>query len=141
MPVSRTTDPQGEPASAAPRTRLLLLMPVLAVAVAAIGAATGAYTRHELIEPVARAAACMESPGPWWCLLRDAIRIAAQNFVLAGIATIAALASLLYKGRAAVIALMAAMFLGGAGLYLYSTSLSAVAVILALLRAASIDRT
>lgn len=137
-PSSRSEQPAAP--SEAPAT-VRRLVPVLAVIIAAIGAFLGDFTRHELIEPVARAAACSESPAPWWCLMRDAIRIAAQNFVLAGLATIAALASLLYRGKTAIVALMAAMFIGGSGLYLYSTSLSAVALVIALLRAASLDRT
>lgn len=141
MPASSPLHPAPLPAASGSPGTLRRLVPVIVVAIAALGAFLGDFTRHDLIEPVARAAACSESPAPWWCLMRDAIRIAAQNFVLAGIATIAALASLLYRGKTAIGALMAAMFIGGSGLYLYSTSLSAVAVVIALLRAATLDRT
>lgn len=131
------------PVSAAPpaASRRARLMPLAAIAVAALAAALGFYLRHDLIEPVARAAACAESPAPWWCLARDAIRIGAQNFVIAGMGLIAALASLLYRGRSAGAAVIVAMALGGAGIFLYSTAVAAVAVVIALLRAASLDRT
>lgn len=126
-----------------PPTALLFYrwMPLVAVLIAVAGGWLGDWTRHELIEPVARAAACVETPAPWWCLLRDGLRVAAQNYVIAGTAVVAALASLLYRGRGAVTALAVAMFLGGMGIYLYSTSIAAIAVTLALLRAASLDRT
>ncbi len=115
-------------------------MPVIGLALVATGAFAGEYLRHDLIEPVARAAACIEKTAPWWCLLRDAIRIAAQNYIIAGLALIAAIASLLYRGRPAIVAIAVSMLLAGSGLYLYSTLLSSVALVIALLRAASLDR-
>ncbi len=115
-------------------------MPIIGLALAATGAVAGEYLRHDLIEPVARAAACIEKTAPWWCLLRDVIRIAAQNYIIAGLALIAAIASLLYQGKPAIAALAIAMLLAGSGLYLYSTLLSSVALVIALLRTASLDR-
>jgi hypothetical protein len=116
------------------------LTPVVALVLAALGGVTGDHIRYDLIEPVARAAACIESPGPWWCILRDALRIASQNFVIAGGALLGALAALLYRGRGAMVGIAIAMILGGMGMFLYSTALAAVAITLGLVRAAMLDR-
>ena len=72
--------------------------------------------------------------------MRDGVRIAAQNYVIAGLAVAAALAALALRGRGARLALIVALLLGGAGLYLYSTSLASVAVVLGLLPAATFHR-
>lgn len=105
-----------------------------------LGGVIGDHIRYDLIEPVARAAACTESPMPWWCILRDGLRIASQNFVIAGSALLGAFAALLYKGRGAMIGIVIAMVFGGMGMFLYSTALSAVAITLGLVRAAMLDR-
>jgi hypothetical protein len=116
------------------------LMPVAALMLAVLGGVIGDHIRYDLIEPVARAAACVESPAPWWCILRDALRIASQNFVIAGGALLGAFAALLYRGRGAVVGIVIAMVLGGMGMFLYSTALAAVAITLGLVRAAMLDR-
>jgi hypothetical protein len=115
-------------------------MPVAALMLAVLGGVIGDHIRYDLIEPVARAAACVESPAPWWCILRDAFRIASQNFVIAGGALLGAFAALLYRGRSAVVGIVIAMVLGGMGMFLYSTALAAVAITLGLVRAAMLDR-
>ncbi len=115
-------------------------MPVLGLAVVALGAWLGDTLRHDLVEPVERATACAAIPVPWWCMVRDGVRIAAQNYVIAGLAVATALAALALRGRGARLALFTALLLGGAGLYLYSTSLASVAVVLGLLRAATLHR-
>ncbi len=121
-----------------PRSRILI--PLYGLLAAVAGGLIGELLRHELIEPVERAVACTADPGLWWCPLRDGIRIASQYFIMAGIALLLAGIAVLRRGRAAAAAAIAALFLGGAGLYLYSAGLSAIAVVLALLRAATLDR-
>ncbi len=136
--ASRTSSSVPPPAALVPRG--IRLMPLVALLIAVLGGALGDQIRYVLIEPVARAAACVESPLPWWCALRDAIRIASQYYLIAGGAVVAAVAALFSKGRRAVVAIVIAMALGGMGVYLYSTALAVVAVVLGLLRAASLDR-
>lgn len=119
---------------ALPRRKIVLL-PLVMVALAALGAAAGDLIRHELIEPVARAAACTEPAPPWWCPIRTGLRIAAQNHVISGLAIAAAVSALLLPGRRASLALFAAAVLGGMGLYLYSTGGAAVALVIAFIGA------
>lgn len=133
IPLPSTTAP-------VPRTRAAVLMPLLGLIVVALGAWLGDTLRHDLVEPVERATACAAVPGPWWCAVRDGVRIAAQNYVIAGLAVATALAALALRGRGAYAALVVALLLGGAGLYLYSTSLASIAVVLGLLRAATFQR-
>lgn len=143
LPASLSTEPSlAVPAAASPtlRIRAAVLMPVIALAVVALGAWLGDTLRHDLIEPVERATACAAVPVPWWCPVRDGVRIAAQNYVIAGLAVATALAALALRGRGAYLALVAALLLGGAGLYLYSTALASIAVVLGLLRAAACHR-
>ena len=140
MPLFETLLSSSSSTPGAEELRLRRLMPVMALMLAALGGVIGDHIRYDLIEPVARAAACVESPAPWWCVVRDTLRIASQNFVIAGGALLGAFAALLYRGRGAMVGIVIAMVLGGMGIFLYSTALAAVAVTLGLVRAAMLDR-
>ncbi len=144
-PLSPSSLEPSRPSSSVPPPAALVrrgirLMPLVALLIAVLGGALGDQIRYVLIEPVARAAACVESPLPWWCALRDAVRIASQYYLIAGGAVFGAVVALFSTGRRAVAAIVMAMALGGMGVYLYSTGLAVVAIVLGLLRAASLDR-
>jgi len=140
VPLFQTLLTSSSSAPGADELRRRRLVPVMALMLAALGGVIGDHIRYDLIEPVARAAACVESPAPWWCILRDTVRIASQNFVIAGGALLGAFAALLYRGVGAMVGIAIAMVLGGMGMFLYSTALAAVAVTLGLVRAAMLDR-
>jgi len=120
---------------------MFLRAPVLgALAIAAAAAAIGWFLRYVLVEPEALGTLCRAAGAPIWCWPRTGLIVATQfnGFGLAGIALAAA--SFVARGRVAWGLVIAAMILGGAGLYLYNTTMASGAVLLALLRAARLDQ-
>ena len=102
-----------------------------------IAAAAIAYgIRYGFVEPEAMGAAC-ERTHPWWCPIRTGFIMFTQwrGFGWLALALVAAaLIALLADRRAACRRIaVAALIAGGAGLILYNASLSAVAVVLAML--------
>lgn len=111
--------------------------PVLAVLLTAVLAALAAsVVRDQLIEPEMMGALCRSETPPWWCGVRSVL-IAINGAGVYGYASLAlALASLVLKGRWAVVAVIAAAGFGGAGLFLYNAYLSATGLLVAVLSAA-----
>lgn len=109
------------------------------LALAAMSAAAGYGLRYVVVEPEALGEAC-RLDGPWWCPLRTSLIVATEWGALGTAGVIAAAAALFARGGAALGLAAIAMVLGGAGLYLYNTTLAAAAVLVALLRAARLER-
>ncbi|MEK9752602.1 MAG: hypothetical protein VW338_05240 [Rhodospirillaceae bacterium] len=125
--------------------RISALQPLPGIALATLAYVCGYAVRYGLVEPERFGAAC-EKAGPWWCAPRTGFIVFTHwnGFGWAGLAIAAlgvglALRAARRDGRLggttpAVHALaMAAMAVGGAGLVLYNSAFSAVAVVAALL--------
>lgn len=102
-----------------------------ALAGAAIAAASAMALRYYFIEPAAMGQACLASPLPWWCPLRDLVVRAFRSEVFGILALAMAAAALLLPARAwGVLAVFAGVF----GLVLYNAGLGAVGLLVGLLR-------
>lgn len=98
----------------------------------AVAAVVAAYVlRYRFIEPEALGAACYGG-GPWWCAPRAAL-IAATEVNGFGWLSLALVAAALLLPRGAPLSAHLALAIGGSGLILYNASVSAVAVVAALL--------
>ncbi|MBF0247620.1 MAG: hypothetical protein HQL36_06045 [Alphaproteobacteria bacterium] len=116
-------------------------LPLSGIALAAL-AAVGAYLiRYGFIEPEALGDFCTAQgvDGPAWCGLRTGLIVATKWRVFGWGAVILAV-SALFSGprRRAVILSLAAMAAGGAGLYFYNATESAIALMIALVRLANL---
>lgn len=109
------------------------------LALAAMSAAAGYGLRYVVVEPEALGEACRLLE-PWWCPLRTGLIVATEWGTLGTAGALAAAAALFARGGAALALAAVAMVFGGAGLYLYNTTFAAAAVLVALLRAARLER-
>lgn len=105
-------------------------------ALTAAGAALGYAVRYGFVEPSSFGAAC-EGGGPWWCGARTSLIVMTQmnGFGWLSLAfAVLALGALALRATVAARALaFPAALLAGLGLYLYNTTMSAPAAILAVL--------
>ncbi len=106
--------------------------PLGGIVLAIVAAALGLWVRYAFIEPEKFGVAC-EAAGPWWCVLRRGLMMAAGWQAIGLLAIAAALTGALAARRLSSPALHVAMFTGGAGLVLYNASIASAAVVLALL--------
>ena len=95
------------------------------------GRSPGYLLRYRFIEPEALGAACAYI-GPWWCDPRARL-IYATEHNLFGWLSLACAAYAIVIERYTSYAAHAALLIGGAGLILYNATVSAVAVVLAVL--------
>jgi hypothetical protein len=128
----------GEGTSGAIPMKKLRLAPLSLIAALVCGG-LGWVVRYLWIEPAEMGAAC-ERANLWWCPLRlnfiyfhQAYGMAWGALVLAGLAVV-------LPRRFAPPAVIAAMIVAGLGLVLYNTAGAAVALVIALVRAAWLDR-
>ena len=111
----------------------------LSLIVALVCGGLGWVVRYLWIEPAEMGAAC-ERANLWWCPLRLSFIYFHQAYGMAwGALALAGLAVVLPR-RAAPPAVIAAMVVAGLGLVLYNTAGAAVALVIALVRAAWLDR-
>lgn len=100
----------------------------------AAGCVLGWASRYFVIEPDQVGALCAGMLPPAWCAARSLLISVtfhgAYGFTAAG----AAVTTWVLRGRTAAAFAVVALFVGGLGLYLYDTSWSASAVLVALLR-------
>jgi hypothetical protein len=119
--------PPGLPANSGRQVLFIVL-------VATVAGAVGYVLRYRWVEPDFLGALCRSSEAAWWCPLRTALIVATETNALGITALSAGIVALLATGRAALAASLAAAGIGGAGLFLYNTTLAAAGVLLAMLR-------
>jgi hypothetical protein len=115
--------------------RLFTKTPALAGVLIAIAAAlVGWCIRYWFYEPDIFGAICY-SEKPWWCIFRTFIAVETRNYGGGWTAMALAIIALIQisRGRRANGLAYAALVIGGIGLILYDTTLSAPAVLLAVL--------
>jgi hypothetical protein len=115
--------------------RLFRDAPALAGIVVCLLAALGGWcVRYWFYEPDIFGAICY-AENPWWCIFRTIIAVETRNFgtgwTSLGLAAIALIR--IARGRSGTGFAYAALVVGGIGLILYDTTLSAPAVLIALL--------
>ena len=107
--------------------------------VALVCGGLGWVVRYLVIEPAEMGAAC-ERAVLWWCPIRLNFIYFHQAFGMAWAALILAGLAIVLPRRFAPPAVIAAMAVAGLGLVLYNTAGAAAALVLALIRAAWLDR-
>ena len=114
------------------------LQPLPGVVLAAALSVAGYVVRYVYVEPERFGIAC-EKDGPWWCLPRTALIIFTQwnGFGQLALFLAAVAGGVWLRGRNPVPLAMMALGVGGAGLFLYNTTLSSLAVVVAVLVLAS----
>jgi hypothetical protein len=115
--------------------RLFKTTPVLAgILICVIAALFGWCVRYWFYEPDIFGAICYAQK-PWWCIFRTFIAVETRHYGGGWTATALALIALLQiaRGRRANGFAYAALVIGGIGLILYDTTLSAPAVLIAAL--------
>jgi hypothetical protein len=105
--------------------------PLGAVVLAFAAAVAGYALRYSFIEPEALGAACFGG-GPWWCAPRTALILATEQNGFGWLSLLLAIAAVVWS-RWTNPAAHAAVVIGGAGLILYNASMSAIAVVIAVL--------
>lgn len=118
---------------------LYSLQPLPGIFAAALAFCAGYAVRYGLVEPEKFGAAC-EKAGPWWCAPRTAFIVFTEwngfgwlSLALAAIAVGLMVAAGRTQGQRIHTLAMVTMVTGGAGLVLYNSTFSSVAVIVGLL--------
>ncbi len=119
--------------------RLFPLQPLAGIVAAALAFSAGYAVRYGLVEPEKFGAAC-EKAGPWWCTPRTAFIVFTEwngfgwlSLALAALAVGLTVAAGRTQGQRIHAIAMATMLTGGAGLVLYNSTFSSVAVVVGLL--------
>jgi hypothetical protein len=120
--------------------RLMRLPIVIGLIVLAVSCRAGLIARYQIIEPDDIYALCLPETRPGWCAPRDALVDIAYTFSFGYTAVAAAVLAWWCRPRLAWWFAMAALLAGGIGLHLYQTGVSALGVLLALLRLPRLTR-